>query len=74
MCAGEVVYRDGTFEKLDRDAALEALRADMARALGDEEVQRRKLSKALLPHVVKFYADYFDRGAHQPFYRQSSRV
>ncbi len=43
-----------------------------SRALSDDEVQRRKLSKALLPHVKRFYAGYMDTAQHQPFYRPSS--
>jgi len=43
-------------------------------ALGDDEVERRLLSKALLPHVRRFYAGYFDYEAHVPYYRPSSRV
>jgi cytosine/adenosine deaminase-related metal-dependent hydrolase len=74
MCAGEVVYEDGRFTRVDRDAALEKLRADLTRALTDEEVERRGLAKKLLPHVQKFYDDYFDAAAHQPFYQQSSRL
>ncbi len=74
MCDGEVIYQDGKFTKVDRDGALKALHDDLARALSDDEVERRKLSKALLPHVKKFYANYFDPAQHQPFYRQSSRA
>ena len=47
---------------------------DLQRALADDEVERRKLSKALLPHVKAFYADYFDPAEHAPFYRPSSRI
>jgi cytosine/adenosine deaminase-related metal-dependent hydrolase len=74
MCDGEVIYRDGKFTRVDRDGALKALHDDLQKALSDDEVERRKLSKALLPHVKKFYGNYFDPRAHQPFYRQSSRV
>jgi 5-methylthioadenosine/S-adenosylhomocysteine deaminase len=74
MCDGEVIYQDGRYTKVDRDGALKALHDDLAKALADDEVERRKLSKALLPHVRKFYAGYFDPAKHQPFYRQSSRV
>jgi 5-methylthioadenosine/S-adenosylhomocysteine deaminase len=42
--------------------------------LSDDEVERRNLSKALLPHVKKFYTGYFDPSKHEPFYRQSSRI
>jgi 5-methylthioadenosine/S-adenosylhomocysteine deaminase len=74
MCDGEVIYRDGKFTRVDRDGALKALHDDLQKALSDEEVERRRLSKALLPHVKAFYRDYFDPDKHAPFYRQSSRV
>jgi len=74
ICAGEVIYENGRFTRVDRDAALKALHDDLARALSDEEVERRRLAKALLPHVRRFYAGYIDPSRHEPFYRQSSRV
>jgi cytosine/adenosine deaminase-related metal-dependent hydrolase len=74
MCDGEIIYRNGHFTRVDRDSALKALHDDLQRALADDEVERRKLSKALLPHVKAFYKDYFDPQKHVPFYRQSSRV
>lgn len=73
MCDGEVIFRDGKFTKVDSTAALKALHDDLAKALSDDEVERRKLSKALLPHVRKFYENYIDPGKHEPFYRQSAR-
>jgi cytosine/adenosine deaminase-related metal-dependent hydrolase len=73
ICDGEVIYDDGRFTKVDRDGALRALHEDLQRALSDDEVERRRLSKSLLPHVRKFYANYFDTEQHWPFYRQSSR-
>jgi len=74
MCDGEVIYQDGTFTKVDRDGALRALHDDLAKALSDDEVERRHLSKALLPHARRFYAGYIDPARHEPFYRPSSRV
>jgi 5-methylthioadenosine/S-adenosylhomocysteine deaminase len=74
MCDGEVIYQDGKFARVDRDAALRALYEDLQNALSDDEVERRHLSRALLPHVRAFYAGYFDPERHQPFYRPSSRV
>jgi len=53
---------------------LRALHRDLQKALADDEVERRRLSKALLPHVRAFYAGYFDPEQHRPFYRPSSRV
>jgi 5-methylthioadenosine/S-adenosylhomocysteine deaminase len=74
VCDGEVIYADGKFTKVDRDAALGALHQDLQKALADDEVERRNLSKALLPHVRAFYASYIDPARHEPFYRPSSRI
>jgi 5-methylthioadenosine/S-adenosylhomocysteine deaminase len=74
MCDGEVIYRNGQFTRIDRDSALKALHDDLSKALSDDEVERRNLSKALLPHVKRFYGTYIDPARHEPFYRQSSRV
>ena len=74
MCAGEVLYQDGKFTKVDKDGALKALHDDLQKALTTDEVERRMLSKALLPHVRKFYERYIDPARHEPFYRPSSRI
>jgi hypothetical protein len=74
ICDGEVIYANGNFSRVDRTAALRALHDDLAHALADDEVERRHLSKALLPHVKTFYQGYYDAGQHVPFYQSSSRV
>jgi 5-methylthioadenosine/S-adenosylhomocysteine deaminase len=74
ICDGEVIYADGRFTKVDRDAALGALHNELQKALTQDEVDRRGLSKALLPHVKAFYANYIDPARHEPFYKPSSRV
>ena len=74
MCDGAVIYRDGVFTRVDRDGALKALHDELSHALADDEVERRQLSKALLPHARRFYADHIDPSRHEPFYRPSSRV
>jgi 5-methylthioadenosine/S-adenosylhomocysteine deaminase len=58
MCNGEVIYQNGAFTRVNRDAALRELHDQLANALSSDEVQRRKLSKALLPYVRKFYEGY----------------
>lgn len=73
MCDGEVIYRDGIFTRVDRDAALRELHDQLANALSDDEIERRKLSKALLPHVRKFYADYLSPHATPPFDQRNAR-
>lgn len=72
MCAGETIYADGKFTKVDQAGALKQLHDELGHALSNDEVQRRQLSKALLPHIKRFYAGYMDQGAHVPFYRPSS--
>jgi len=74
ICDGEVIYADGRFTRVDRDAALASLHDELGKALTDDEVDRRELSKALLPHVKAFYARYIDPARHEPFYRPSSRI
>lgn len=73
MVAGEVVYEGRQFTRVDRDAVLRELHRSLQRPLAEDEVERRQLSKALLPHVRRFYAGYFDPDAHHPYYRASSR-
>ncbi len=74
MCAGKVIYEGGRFTQVDQVGALQALHDELAHALSADELQRRTLSAALLPHVKAFYRGYMDPGAHQPFYRASSRI
>ncbi len=74
MVAGEIVYEGGGFTRVDRAAALRELHGSLQHALADDELERRELSKALLPHVRRFYAAYFDPETHVPYYRPSSRV
>ena len=71
MVAGEVIYEDGRSTRVDRDAALRELHESLQHALSDDEIERRQLSKMLLPHVRRFYAGYFDPDVHQPYYRPS---
>jgi cytosine/adenosine deaminase-related metal-dependent hydrolase len=73
MVAGEVVYEGGRFTRVDRDAALRELHQSLQQPLGEDEIERRRLSKALMPHVRHFYAGYFDPEGHMPYYRGSSR-
>ena len=74
MVAGEVLYQDGRFTRIDREDALRQLSELLKRPLSTEEQERRRLSKAVLPHVKAFYDKYYDAEAHIPYYRQSSRV
>jgi 5-methylthioadenosine/S-adenosylhomocysteine deaminase len=58
MIAGEVVMRDRTFTRVDKDAVLRELAASLRAPLRPDEVRRRELARELLPHVRRFYADW----------------
>ena len=74
IVAGEIVYQDGKFTRLDRDAALRQLSDILKRPLSGEEIERRRLAKAVFPHVKAFYDGYCDLDAYAPYYRQNSRA
>lgn len=74
IVGGEIVYQDGKFTRVDRDNALRELSDILRRSLTDDEKNRRRLSKAVLPHVTSFYDGYYDPEAHAPYYRQNSRM
>ncbi len=74
IVGGEIVYRDGKFTRVDRDAALRQIADIYKRPLSDDERDRQRLAKAVFPHVKAFYDGYHDANAHVPYYRQNSRV
>jgi cytosine/adenosine deaminase-related metal-dependent hydrolase len=73
IVAGEVVLRDGRITRVDKAAVLEELAASLRRPRTPEEEHRRRLSRAVFPHVRAFYGGWLDPESLDPFYRQSSR-
>ncbi|PWS38967.1 amidohydrolase [Falsiroseomonas bella] len=73
LVGGEVVYRDGRFTRVDRDAVLAEIAARMARPLTAEEEARRDLARAVFPHVSAFYDGWLDGLGDDPHYRPSGR-
>jgi cytosine/adenosine deaminase-related metal-dependent hydrolase len=74
IAAGEILYQDGKFTRINRYDALRQLSELLKRPLSTEEIERRQLSKAVFPHVKAFYDDYYDADSHLPYYRQNSRI
>jgi len=72
MIEGRVVYRDGAFTFVDRDAAMNALAADLDRPATESERVRGELSRKLLPHLKAFYRDW-DMPFGEPWYRLNGR-
>lgn len=55
MVAGETIYEDGRFTRVDREAVLADLAAFFARDLAPAEQARAELARAVFPHVAAFY-------------------
>ncbi|MEO1103132.1 MAG: amidohydrolase family protein, partial [Pseudomonadota bacterium] len=55
MVNGSVIYHEGSFLRLDRDATLEEIAAALARPDTPREAERRRLAAALLDPVRSFY-------------------
>jgi cytosine/adenosine deaminase-related metal-dependent hydrolase len=74
LCDGAIIYDQSRITQVDQAAALAALHEELQRALSHDEMERRALSRALLPHVRAFYQGYIDPARHDPFYRTSART
>lgn len=70
MVAGEVIYQDGRFPRIDREQVLEAIRESLAAPLTPAELDRRRLSEAVFPHVRAFYERWLpeEPGTPHTFY------
>lgn len=73
MVAGEVIYHQGRFLRIDRAALLEELARWFARSLTPAEQARAALAQEVFPHVRAFYADWLAGLRAEPFYRVSGR-
>lgn len=72
ICDGVVIF-DGRITLLDQGSALQTLHDQLQHALSHDEMERRSLSRALLPHVRAFYASYIEPSRPEPFYRMNAR-
>ncbi len=73
MIAGEIVYRDGRFTRVDRDATLAEISDRLKAPLTASESERRVLAREIMPHVRRFYDGYLDGLGMDPHYRVSGR-
>jgi len=73
MVGGEIIYRDGRFTRIDRDAILAEIHARFAAAPSAAEARRREFARALFPHVRRFYDGYLDGLDDAPHARSSGR-
>jgi 5-methylthioadenosine/S-adenosylhomocysteine deaminase len=73
LVAGEPIYWDGRFTRIDRDAVLAELAASLGVPLRPDEERRRDLARHVLPHMERFYHGYLSDEVRRPFYERSSR-
>jgi cytosine/adenosine deaminase-related metal-dependent hydrolase len=74
VVAGEPIYRDGRFTKIDKDAVVQELAESLQKPLTSGEAYRRKIAGDIYPHVEAFYQGYLSSDAHKPYYRRNSSV
>jgi len=74
VVGGEVVLREGRLTRIDRAAVLEELAASLRGPRTPEEEARRRLARAVFPHVRAFYDGWHDPAALDPFHRVNSRT
>ncbi|MEM6738570.1 MAG: amidohydrolase family protein [Pseudomonadota bacterium] len=58
IIAGEVVYHEGVFSRVDRDTVLAEIAAELSRADTPAEAANRKLAADLMAPVRQFYRDW----------------
>lgn len=73
-CDGQLIYEDGRFTRIDRDAVLKEIETSLTRPRTADEERRRTLAHEVLPHMKAFYEGYLDGEERRPFYGSSSRV
>jgi hypothetical protein len=74
IVAGEPIYRDGHFTRVDKEAAVRELAESLQRPLTPGEEYRRKIAGDIYPHVEAFYTGYLRSDARNPYYRRNSSV
>ena len=70
---GEPVIRDRNFTRINKADALEELANSLKRPLNEGEITRRHLSRAMVPHMRNFFANYLSPRSQAPFYQQNGR-
>ena len=67
LIGGVPVLRGGRFTRVDEAAAMCELAGFMARPADEDERQRRRMAKALMPYVEAFYEDYLSEEPFEPY-------
>jgi hypothetical protein len=72
MIAGEVVFEDGQFTRMSREAVLAEIHEALSRPRSVAEMERISLSRKVFPHVCRFYDGWLSGELPEPFYRPNA--
>lgn len=73
MVAGEVIYHEGAFLRVDRKAIHDVIAESLSRPLSGAEEDRRRLAEAVFPHVKRFYDHWLPKEPGAPHTHYNSR-
>jgi 5-methylthioadenosine/S-adenosylhomocysteine deaminase len=73
MVAGEVIYHEGRFTRIDRTEVFAAIAEAFARPLSEAEVARKLLSADVFPHVKAFYDKWLPETPAEPHTYSNAR-
>ena len=74
IVAGEPIYQDGRFTRVNKEEVLEAFARSLRAPLTDVEKRRRVTARQVFPHIQRFYKGYLEDETREPFYAPSSRI
>ena len=74
IVAGEPIYRDGRFTRIDKEAVLAELTTKLGSPLTSREIRRQETARRVLPFVRRFYDGYLVAERRDPFYETNSRT
>lgn len=75
MIEGDIVYHEGRFTRIDRDAIMAQIHEALSAPRDGEEMDRHWLREQVFPVVEQFYDGYINEtAARSPFYHCGSRV
>ena len=72
LVAGEPIYRDGRFTRVDQEAALAELSASLRGPRSELEMDRGRLADELVPRIKSFLSGWSWEGS-DPFYRVNAK-
>jgi 5-methylthioadenosine/S-adenosylhomocysteine deaminase len=74
MVAGEVIFRDGAFTRVDKAELLGRIARELGTPPTENDLRNHELAQRLLVEARRFYSDYLAGEKRYPFYEVNSRT